>query len=89
MSVQKYVSVEMLAEHAKKQTQTVRRALRNHGIELKRLPGVNGFRIPLSKAQEFLALYWPDVPPITLPQTKPQTITQAHENTQTPVLSGT
>lgn len=62
----RYVSVAMLAAHAKRDRKSVTRALKLAGIRVDMSPGVRGFRIEHKDANRFLAKQWPEVPPISL-----------------------
>jgi methylmalonyl-CoA mutase cobalamin-binding subunit len=64
-----YVTISMLAEHARKTPQAVRDALRAAGYEksLAKITGVRGFRIEAKDADKFLSRHWPQVGPIRLP----------------------
>ncbi len=59
-----YTTVQILAAHAGRHVQSVRRALRLAGIIPESFPGVAGKRLPVLKANRFLARQWPGTPPI-------------------------
>jgi hypothetical protein len=60
----RYVTIRMIAEHAKKNINTVISALRVAGVELKAEKGVKGFRIPERDANKFLLKHWPTCGPM-------------------------
>lgn len=59
----RFVTVAMIAEHAKKSPKSVRRGLKLAGIEPQKFPGILGVRIPEKDANKFLLKHWPAVGP--------------------------
>ena len=64
----KYVTIAMIARHAKKHKLTVWKALRKAGVNMETPPGAKGFRITEKDANRFLAKQWPEVGPLPIPQ---------------------
>jgi hypothetical protein len=60
----KYVTISMLAVHARRHHTTIRRALTASGITVERHRGINGLRILKRDADKFLALHWPEIGPL-------------------------
>lgn len=59
-----FVSVKMLAEHAKRRVNAIYRAMKAAGVKAEKFPGVQGLRIPKQVANKFLAKHWPEVGPM-------------------------
>lgn len=62
----RFVTIAMLAAHAKKHRCSIIRGLRLAGIKLEKTLGVKGGRLPVKDANRFLAKQWPDVAPMSL-----------------------
>lgn len=62
----KYVTIGMIAAHAKKHRNTVVRALKMAGVKIERMPGVKGGRIAERDANKFLLRQWPGVGPFPI-----------------------
>ena len=67
MNLMSYVSIAMLAEHARKTPQAVRDALKAAGYTPERFPGVRGYRLQAKDANKFLSRHWPQVGPMIQP----------------------
>jgi hypothetical protein len=67
MNLMSYVSIAMLAEHARKTPQAVRDALRAAGYSPEKFPGVRGYRLQAEDANKFLSRHWPQVGPMQQP----------------------
>jgi len=70
-----YVTTAMIARHAGKAQETVIRALKLTQTPVVHPIGVRGMRIELRDANRFLAVQWPDVPPMSAPQVFEEVLT--------------
>jgi hypothetical protein len=59
-----YVTVAMIAKHAKKAKSSVVRALKNAGTKTETFPGVHGLRIDERDANMLLKRQWPECGPM-------------------------
>lgn len=59
-----YLTVKMIAAHAKKHPKTVLAALRKSEVAVENLGGRAGVRVTEANANRFLSKQWPDVEPI-------------------------
>ena len=62
-----YVSIAMLAQHARKTPQAVRDAMKAAEFKTEKFKGVRGFRVKTAEANKFLARHWPQVGPMQQP----------------------
>jgi hypothetical protein len=62
-----FVTIGMIAEHARKTPQAVRDALKAAGYSPEKFPGVRGYRLQAKDANRFLSRHWPQVGPMQQP----------------------
>jgi hypothetical protein len=63
----RYVTIAMIAAHAKKDRSSVLRALKLAKITPEKITGALGYRIKERDANTFLARQWPSAGPMPLP----------------------
>jgi hypothetical protein len=63
----RWVTVTMIAKHAKKCRSSVLAALKAQGIRTEKVRGARGYRVQEKDANRFIARQWPEYPPLPRP----------------------